>query len=941
MSRRRQIRRTSPDDESGGAKEGPYSGAVVQVSRVKEAVATPAEGVDDDGVAATRGSGANSSGRGRVRNSGNGAARGGRGGKRRSGAGRGRGWPARQRQQPKAGTVKRRRTVAPPDGAAAARSSRGVSGRGVASRRKESIDALGSPGSAAQEEVPAKRRRNSPARFSPHGGVGHAEWARRNARGGEVSKVGRADAAGDDTSSDSESESEGSSTASGGSSMEVADGGDVPKALASAQLYLALRDAERKHIDERLRRRAEAAAQVAADVAAQVGSDGASALRVIAASASGTLVDRIAADLAVEPSLIPPETAESFDKAWQATRSAAMDATSGARQIQRCLPEGRILPFDLEAEWGDEVIREVQLPDSDGDEGGASRVSKSTKRHQLALQRRAEKEALKADRHAKRQKKRELDEVMRSYKSLARSVDRRPPETRGSEGRGFDGEHAKCSCGSKLGYDEVSGSSRQSGRAGSAAKAGPSTTRKAAQRSAGVAGGRSIPEHAVQHPPLSACCGEECENRMLLQECTPQICSLVEYGLCTNRRFSKKGTRAHAVKKVYIAPVEGKGMGLFAGEDIRAGEFVIEYVGEILDDALTEERLRYYRDNGVQHFHMMELSSSMVIDAGKQGNLARFINHSCEPNCQSQKWYLGNEPRIGIFALKDVKADAELSYDYQFTSFAREKQSCLCGAPGCRGYLGGKDLSKAKRGGARYTGAPNLLTFWQDPTGDGRLNWDSPLFQRFWNARVDLSELHKAGFSKKRMLLVNREAMRAKSREIRSRTRVDGAAASGDESDASSASAVERRLARDRRDRKRMKMGDKNPYAWHKRAWEAANAKADAPAAGGAGAGAGGEEPAGSSGDGQAASDTSASAARGPLGKYQPITCKGRLPTAVTTPGKHGVKFNPGPPSRLLSGRPWTPSSERPRGTCIVGSRNRLYQGERACVLACLRFVEC
>ncbi|RXM31298.1 Histone-lysine N-methyltransferase ASH1L [Acipenser ruthenus] len=72
--------------------------------------------------------------------------------------------------------------------------------------------------------------------------------------------------------------------------------------------------------------------------------------------------------------------------------------------------------------------------------------------------------------------------------------------------------------------------------------------------------------------------------------------------------------------------------------------------------------------------YCLNLHSGMVIDSYRMGNEARFINHSCSPNCEMQKWSVNGVYRIGLFALKDMDSGTELSYDYNFHSFNMEKQ---------------------------------------------------------------------------------------------------------------------------------------------------------------------------------------------------------------------------------------------------------------------------
>lgn len=84
----------------------------------------------------------------------------------------------------------------------------------------------------------------------------------------------------------------------------------------------------------------------------------------------------------------------------------------------------------------------------------------------------------------------------------------------------------------------------------------------------------------------------------------------------------------------------------------------------------------------------MSISKNEVIDPTFKGNLARFINHSCDPNCETQKWHVLGEVCVGIFTLKDVNEGEELTFNYGFDIMKTTFQKCLCKSKNCKGYLG-------------------------------------------------------------------------------------------------------------------------------------------------------------------------------------------------------------------------------------------------------------
>lgn len=156
-------------------------------------------------------------------------------------------------------------------------------------------------------------------------------------------------------------------------------------------------------------------------------------------------------------------------------------------------------------------------------------------------------------------------------------------------------------------------------------------------------------------------CGDDCLNRMLLIECG-QRCNVGDR--CTNKRFQR-----HENADCTIFKTEKKGYGLIATSYIPAGVFIMEYVGEVLNSKQFEKRANDYSKLMNAHYYFMALSSDCVIDATKKGNISRFINHSCDPNAETQKWTVNGELRIGFFSSKAIMPDEEITFDYQFQRY--------------------------------------------------------------------------------------------------------------------------------------------------------------------------------------------------------------------------------------------------------------------------------
>uniref|UniRef100_A0A8C4H8N4 Histone-lysine N-methyltransferase, H3 lysine-36 specific n=1 Tax=Dicentrarchus labrax TaxID=13489 RepID=A0A8C4H8N4_DICLA len=178
-------------------------------------------------------------------------------------------------------------------------------------------------------------------------------------------------------------------------------------------------------------------------------------------------------------------------------------------------------------------------------------------------------------------------------------------------------------------------------------------------------------------------CGidSECINRMLMYECHPQVCAAGER--CQNQAFTKR-----QYTHVEIYRTLNCGWGLRAVSDIKKGAFVSEYVGEVIDEEECRARIRHAQENDICNFYMLTLDKDRIIDAGPKGNQARFMNHSCQPNCETQKWTVNGDTRVGLFALQDIPKDEELKFNYNLECLGNGKTACKCGAPNCSGFLG-------------------------------------------------------------------------------------------------------------------------------------------------------------------------------------------------------------------------------------------------------------
>lgn len=152
------------------------------------------------------------------------------------------------------------------------------------------------------------------------------------------------------------------------------------------------------------------------------------------------------------------------------------------------------------------------------------------------------------------------------------------------------------------------------------------------------------------------------------------------------RKRSTPVSKANKYFKLRRSSIQGRGA--FATRPIKRGTRIIEYTGERISH---EESDRRYDDGGMGRHHtfLFSIDSKTVIDAAVDGNDARFINHSCAPNCEA----IDERKRIYIEAIRDIAVGEELTYDYAYERDGTEDEEwerlyvCKCGAPTCRGTI--------------------------------------------------------------------------------------------------------------------------------------------------------------------------------------------------------------------------------------------------------------
>ena len=161
-----------------------------------------------------------------------------------------------------------------------------------------------------------------------------------------------------------------------------------------------------------------------------------------------------------------------------------------------------------------------------------------------------------------------------------------------------------------------------------------------------------------------------------IYECN-KACACSKSVSCHNRVVQKGRT----VQLVIFRTANNRGWGVKAGDNIKAGTFVTEYVGEVISSEEAERRGQYYDARGCTYLFDLDYNKGdqnpYTVDAAKCGNVSHFINHCCDPNLYVFNVWVNcldpDLPRLALFASRDIKKGEEITFDYNSPSSVREQ----------------------------------------------------------------------------------------------------------------------------------------------------------------------------------------------------------------------------------------------------------------------------
>lgn len=166
-------------------------------------------------------------------------------------------------------------------------------------------------------------------------------------------------------------------------------------------------------------------------------------------------------------------------------------------------------------------------------------------------------------------------------------------------------------------------------------------------------------------PKIHACIGEGCEN------------TCRKKNNCPHKRIVNRSFIPYKVVDKH-----GKGKSLVADANINKGDFIIEYFGKVVPQAVLQK-------NGGKGIYYMKIRGCTVIDGNIPNNDAKYVNHSCRPNCELGRWEVDDKERPVLFAKTRIKRGTELTFDYDWTvKDAQDQIECRCSAgKNCRKWM--------------------------------------------------------------------------------------------------------------------------------------------------------------------------------------------------------------------------------------------------------------
>nr|XP_008190270.1 PREDICTED: probable histone-lysine N-methyltransferase set-23 [Tribolium castaneum] len=159
--------------------------------------------------------------------------------------------------------------------------------------------------------------------------------------------------------------------------------------------------------------------------------------------------------------------------------------------------------------------------------------------------------------------------------------------------------------------------------------------------------------------------------------------------LCGNK-LAQLGPR----KNLKIVNTDDKGLGLFCDKTINKGNFVCEYAGEVITQAEAHRRFAAYATMSLPHNYIFcinenfgEKNEKNFIDPTFYGNIGRYINHSCDPNCVLIPIRVENLPKLCIFAKETINKNTEITFNYGQSNTSRSDKPCFCFSTNCSGFM--------------------------------------------------------------------------------------------------------------------------------------------------------------------------------------------------------------------------------------------------------------